>query len=164
MADNDPTGRSGGGQACDGLDAIAGAGRGVALQQDYVSAIRRVLQSMVKIKTASGLGSGVVYDTAGHIVTNAHFAGAATAFQVFVAGSAHPLPAWLTASYLADQVVGIPALAATDQQLGGAAPGIGFAISAGIAGQIIKTGHVTNSRRAALGRGEPGRLEYQRRG
>jgi S1-C subfamily serine protease len=29
---------------------------------------------------------------------------------------------------LADQVVGIPTLAATDQRLGGAAPGIGFAV------------------------------------
>ena len=56
---------------------------------------------------------------------------------------------------LADQVVGIPTMAATDQQLGGAAPGIGFAIPSNIvtdiAGQIIKTGHVTNSHRAALG-------------
>ena len=56
---------------------------------------------------------------------------------------------------LADQVVGIPTLAATDQQLGGAAPGIGFAIPSNIvtdiAGQITKTGHVTNSHRAALG-------------
>jgi S1-C subfamily serine protease len=56
---------------------------------------------------------------------------------------------------LAGQVVGIPTLAATDQQLGGAAAGIGFAIPANIvtdiAGQIIKTGHVTSSHRAALG-------------
>ena len=58
----------------------AAPGGGVALQQDYVSAIRRVLPSVVEIKTASGLGSGVVYDTAGHIVTNAHVVGAATAF------------------------------------------------------------------------------------
>jgi membrane-associated protease RseP (regulator of RpoE activity) len=56
---------------------------------------------------------------------------------------------------LANQVVGIPTLAATDQQIGGAAPGIGFAIPSNIvtdiAGQIIKTGHVTDSHRAALG-------------
>jgi S1-C subfamily serine protease len=217
------------------------------LQQDYVSAIRRVLPSVVEIKTAAGLGSGVVYDTAGHIVTNAHVVGTATSFQVFLAGSAAPLPARLTGSYppddlaviqvsgakhlvparfadstklqvgdivlamgnplglassvtdgivsatgrtvsepaqggspgatlpdviqtsaainpgnsggalvnLADQVVGIPTLAATDQQLGGAAPGIGFAIPSSIvtdiAGQIIKSGRVTNSHRAALG-------------
>ena len=226
--------------------AAAAAG-GVPLQQDYVNTIRRVLPSVVEIKTASGLGSGVVYDTVGHIVTNAHVVGAATSFQVLLAGSASPLPARLTGSYppddlaviqvtgaahlvparfadssklqvgdivlamgnplglassvtdgiisavgrtvseaqepgspgatlpdviqtsaainpgnsggaladLADQVVGIPTLAATDQQLGGAAPGIGFAIPSNIvtdiAAQIIKTGHVTNSHRAALG-------------
>ncbi len=219
----------------------------MSLQQEYVSAIRRVLPSVVEIKTASGLGSGVVYDTAGHIVTNAHVVGTATSFQVYLAGSVTPLPARLTGSYppddlaviqvsgakqlvpahfaassklqvgdivlamgnplglassvtdgivsatgrtvtesaqggtpgatlpdviqtsaainpgnsggalvdLADQVVGIPTLAATDQQLGGAAPGIGFAIPSSIvtdiAGQIIKTGRVTNSHRAALG-------------
>ena len=56
---------------------------------------------------------------------------------------------------LAGQVVGIPTLAAVDQQIGGAAPGIGFAISSDmatrIARQLIATGHVTNSGRAALG-------------
>ena len=225
----------------------AAAGGAMSLQQEYASTIRRVLPSVVEIKTASGLGSGVVYDTAGHIVTNAHVVGSATSFQVLLAGSAKPLSAHLTGSYppddlaviqvsgaahlvpahfgdssklrvgdivlamgnplglassvtdgivsavgrtvsepqgngspgatlpdviqtsaainpgnsggalvnLADQVVGIPTLAATDQQLGGAAPGIGFAIPSNIvtdiAGQIIKTGHVTNSHRAALG-------------
>jgi S1-C subfamily serine protease len=227
--------------------SAAAAAGGVPLQQDYASTIRKVLPSVVEIKTASGLGSGVVYDTAGHIVTNAHVVGTATSFQVLLAGSASPLPAKLTGSYppddlaviqvtgaahlvparfadssklqvgdivlamgnplglassvtdgiisavgrtvseaaeagspgatlpdviqtsaainpgnsggalvnLADQVVGIPTLAATDQQLGGAAPGIGFAIPSNlvtdIAGQIVKTGHVTNSHRAALG-------------
>ncbi len=225
----------------------AAAGSGVGLEQAYVTTIRQVLPSVVEIKTASGLGSGVVYDTAGHIVTNAHVVGSATSFQVLLAGSVTPLSAKLTGSYppddlaviqvtgaahlvpahfadssklqvgdivlamgnplglassvtdgiisavgrtvsesqeagspgvtlpdviqtsaainpgnsggalvnLDDQVVGIPTLAATDQQLGGAAPGIGFAIPSNIvtdiAGQIIKTGHVTNSHRAALG-------------
>ena len=64
--------------------AAAAAG-GLPLQQDYVNTIRRVLPSVVEIKTASGLGSGVVYDTAGHIVTNAHVVGTATSFQVLLA-------------------------------------------------------------------------------
>ncbi len=219
----------------------------VGLQQAYVDAIHRVLPSVVEITTSSGLGSGVVYDGAGDIVTNAHVVGSATAFKVFLTGSVTPLTAKLVGSYLpddlavikvtgatrltpahfadssklrvgdivlamgnplglassvtdgivsavgrtvsepqesgspgatlpdaiqtsaainpgnsggalvnlSDQVVGIPTLAATDQQLGGAAPGIGFAIPANIvtdiAGQLVKTGHVTNSRRAALG-------------
>jgi S1-C subfamily serine protease len=57
---------------------------------------------------------------------------------------------------LTEQVVGIPTLAATDPQLGGgAAPGIGFAIPSNtvtlIANQLIQTGSVANSGRAALG-------------
>jgi S1-C subfamily serine protease len=57
---------------------------------------------------------------------------------------------------LKEQVVGIPTLAATDPQLGGgAAPGIGFAIPSNtvtlIANQLIQTGTVANSGRAALG-------------
>ena len=82
----------------------AAAAGGVPLQQDYVSTIRRVLPSVVEIKTASGLGSGVVYDTAGHIVTNAHVVGTATSFQVVLAGSASPLPARLTGSYPPDDL------------------------------------------------------------
>jgi S1-C subfamily serine protease len=223
------------------------ASGGVSLQQEYVSTIRQVLPSVVEIKTSAGLGSGVIYDSGGHIVTNAHVVGTATTFQVYLSGSVTALSAKLTGSYppddlaviqvtgaphltparfadssklqvgdivlamgnplglassvtdgivsavgrtvsepqgngspgatlpdviqtsapinpgnsggalvnLADQVVGIPTLAATDQQLGGAAPGIGFAIPSNtvtnIAGQIIKTGRVTNSHRAALG-------------
>jgi S1-C subfamily serine protease len=227
-------GCTGGGSATAANTPAAAATAGVPLQQDYVNTIRRVLSSVVGIKTTSGLGSGVVYDTVGHVVTNAHVVGAVTSFQVFMAGSVSPLPARLTGSYppddlaviqvtgaahlvparfadssklqvgeivlamgnplglassvtdgiisavgrtvseaqeagspgatlpdviqtsaainpgnsggaladLADQVAGIPTLAATDQQLGGAVPGIGFAIPSNIvtdiAGQIIK--------------------------
>lgn len=56
---------------------------------------------------------------------------------------------------LAGQVIGIPTLAATDPQLGGAAAGIGFAIPSDtvtrVAGQLIATGKVTDSSRASLG-------------
>jgi putative serine protease PepD len=56
---------------------------------------------------------------------------------------------------LAGQVIGIPTLAATSPQLGGAAAGIGFAIPAdtvtSIAAQLIATGKVTSSGRASLG-------------
>jgi putative serine protease PepD len=52
-------------------------------------------------------------------------------------------------------VIGIPTLAASDPQLGGAAAGIGFAIPSStvtsIASQIIKNGHVVNSGRPYLG-------------
>jgi S1-C subfamily serine protease len=209
--------------------------------------IQKVLPSVVEISTSSGLGSGIVFDAAGDIVTNDHVVGSATTFQVRLTNSAasvkgslvgtfpagdlavikvtgatglHPAtfansdgtrigaivlamgnPLGLASSVtngivsavgrtltepqsaespgatlpdsiqtsaainpgnsggalvnLDGQVIGIPTLAATDQQLGGAAAGIGFAIPSNIvtsiSRQLIKTGKVTNSGRAALG-------------
>lgn len=57
---------------------------------------------------------------------------------------------------LDSEIIGIPTLAATDPDMGGsAAPGIGFAIPVSmvktVADQIIKSGKVTDSGRAALG-------------
>jgi S1-C subfamily serine protease len=56
---------------------------------------------------------------------------------------------------LAGQVIGIPTLAVTSAQLGGAAAGIGFAIPSdtvtAIAAQLITAGKVTSSGRASLG-------------
>ena len=53
------------------------------------------------------------------------------------------------------RVIGVPTLAASDPQLGGAAAGIGFAIPSNtvkdIAGQIVRNGKVVNSHRAYLG-------------
>ena len=224
-------------------------GGAAALQQAYVSVVKQTLPSVVEIQTTSGLGSGVVFNSAGDIVTNAHVVGTATKFKVLLSDSASPRNATLVGRYLPDdlavikvsdtaslrpavfadssklsvgdivlaigaplgltssvtegivsatgrtvsepsgegspgatlpdtiqtsasinpgnsggalvdlagQVAGIPTLAATDQQLGGAAPGIGFAISSNtvtlIAKQLVATGHVTNSGRAALGVG-----------
>ncbi|PZS22172.1 MAG: signal protein PDZ [Pseudonocardiales bacterium] len=223
-----------------------------ALEQAYVSVVARVLPSVVQITTDHDLGSGVVFDGKGDIVTNAHVVGSATKFQVRLAGSASPYPASLVGSYppddlavvhldsppsglrpahfgdssklaigdivlamgnplgltgtvtngivsgpgrtvtepqgggspgatlpdaiqtsaainpgnsggalvdLAGDVIGIPTLAAIDTQIGGtggsAAPGIGFAIASNlvtdVAGQLVATGHVTNSHRAELG-------------
>jgi putative serine protease PepD len=218
-------------------DAAVDAG---ALQSSMVSVIKQVTPSVVVIETASGLGSGVIYDAAGDIVTNAHVVGTSTTFKVtlsngksydgklvgtftaddiavvkitapgltpavfgdssqlsvgdFVLAMGNPLglqssvtegiisalgrqvsepsgntlPDVIQTSAainpgnsggalvdLLGQVVGIPTLAATDPQIGGSAPGIGFAISSNrartIADQLIASGHVTNSGRAYLG-------------
>ncbi|GAA3117791.1 trypsin-like peptidase domain-containing protein [Planomonospora alba] len=223
-------------------------GEVAALEAAYERVIGNVLPSIVQINTATGLGSGVVYDTAGHIVTNAHVIGDATRFEVTLASGGAPRPARLVESFelgdlavikvddpsglsparfgdsarlrvgqivlamgnplglsgsvtngivsalgrtvtepqaegspgatitnaiqtsaainpgnsggalvnLSGEVIGIPTLAATNPELGGgAAPGIGFAIPSNtvtdIAGQIIRDGEVTNTRRAALG-------------
>jgi S1-C subfamily serine protease len=211
-----------------------------ALQSQFVSVIRKVNPSVVLIETSSGLGSGVVFDSRGDIVTNAHVAGNSTSFTVTLAsgrsvngtlvgefipndiavirvsaGNLHPAtfgdsaslavgdivlamgnPLGLQSSVtegivsalgrtvsepngsalpdviqtsaainpgnsggalvdLQGQVVGIPTLAASDPQLGGAAAGIGFAIPSNIAkdlaSQIIQYGKVINSHRAFLG-------------
>ncbi|MGH9076385.1 MAG: S1C family serine protease [Acidimicrobiales bacterium] len=229
---------AGGGGSTVGL-AAGGAG---GLQQAFVSVVQKVRPEVVEISTGAGLGSGIVYDARGDIVTNDHVVGSATTFQVSLADG-QTLPASLVGAYPAGDlavvrvkgakglspasfadsktlqvgdivlavgnplglassvtegvvsyngrtvsesatvvlpstiqtsasinpgnsggalvgldgaVVGIPTLAAVDQQLGGsAAPGIGFAIPSDtvkrIAPQLISSGHVTNTGRAELG-------------
>jgi len=219
---------------------LAGTSGAAALQDAYVAVVQHVLPSVVQIETSQGLGSGIVYDGSGDIVTNNHVVEGATTFKV-TSSTGHQYTGSLVGTFPADdlavirvsgatltpasfgdsgkllvgdivmaignplglqssvtagivsatgrtvsenngvvlpdtiqtsaeinpgnsggalvdlagQVVGIPTLAATDQQLGGAAPGIGFAIPSNIvtsiAGQLIKTGHVTHSGRAYLG-------------
>jgi putative serine protease PepD len=55
---------------------------GAALQQEFVSVVDKVRPLVVEISTSSGLGSGVVYDEKGDIVTNDHVVGTAKQFQV----------------------------------------------------------------------------------
>jgi S1-C subfamily serine protease len=74
------------------------------LQGDYQRVIKDVLPSVVQIQAASDLGSGVVYDTAGHIVTNAHVVGDAKTFTVTTANSKDPLSATLVYSYPAQDL------------------------------------------------------------
>ncbi|KAB8197537.1 PDZ domain-containing protein [Nonomuraea phyllanthi] len=64
-----------------------------SLQAAYEKVIANVLPSIVQITTKVGLGSGIVYDTAGHIVTNAHVVGQATKMEVTLATGGPPRPA-----------------------------------------------------------------------
>jgi S1-C subfamily serine protease len=52
--------------------ASASAPASAGLQQSFVAVIRRVAPSVVQISTPQGLGSGVVLDDRGDVVTNAH--------------------------------------------------------------------------------------------
>jgi S1-C subfamily serine protease len=211
-----------------------------ALQKAFVDVYKRVSPSVVQIRTSSGLGSGIVFDTKGNIVTNDHVVDGSTTFTV-TTSTGKNLQGRLVGEFPADdlavikvdgtglnpaefadssklqlgdlamaignplglsssvtegiisglnrqepegngitlqnaiqtsaainpgnsggalvdiygRVIGIPTLAASDPQLGGAAAGIGFAIPSSvvkdIAGQIVKNGHVVNSNRAYLG-------------
>jgi putative serine protease PepD len=211
------------------------------LQNAFVSVFKRVSPSVVQIQTGEGLGSGIVFDTKGDIVTNNHVVGTSTSFTVTTskgkilkgtlvgkfpeddlavikvpAAGLHPAtfadtadlrvgdiaiaignPLGLSSSVtegivsalnrqqsegvggatlqnaiqtsaainpgnsggalvdIRGRVIGIPTLAASDPQLGGAAAGIGFAIPStdvkDYASQIVVHGHVINSHRAYLG-------------
>ncbi|HTF46425.1 MAG TPA: trypsin-like peptidase domain-containing protein [Pseudonocardia sp.] len=216
------------------------------LQKSYTDVVNRVLPSVVEIKSPSGVGSGVILDPAGNVVTNAHVVGRDTEFRVRLSTGAE-LPASLVATFPPDdiavirmrgasglvpaswgnsselevgdivmamgsplglessvtdgivsavgrtvpeppgpagpgtvlrqviqtsapinpgnsggalvnaagQVIGIPTLAAVNNELGSAANGIGFAVPSDVArdlaNQMITHGRVVNSRRAALG-------------
>ncbi|MFI9647599.1 S1C family serine protease [Streptomyces sp. NPDC052040] len=69
------------------------------LQNDYQRVIKNVLPSVVQIQAGEALGSGVVYDDKGHIVTNAHVVGTDKKFQVTTANSQQVLTASLVFSY-----------------------------------------------------------------
>ena len=73
--------------------AVASTGAASSLEQQYEQVVAWVLPSVVQISTGSGSGSGVVYDTRGDIVTNAHVVGTATTLQVGLASGGKPLTA-----------------------------------------------------------------------
>ena len=215
--------------------------QGLALQGAFVKVVSSISPSVVQIEDRRGLGSGIVIDKAGHVVTNNHVVAGAKAFTVTtldgkryrarLVGSFPPddlavvkvsgadlkpasfadssklrvgdlaiaignplglrssvtegivsafrqgmveeggkviLPSVIQTSAeinpgnsggalvdITGRVIGIPTLAATDPELGGSAPGIGFAIPsdlvADIAGQIVAHGKVVDSHRAFLG-------------
>ncbi|MET9495533.1 trypsin-like peptidase domain-containing protein [Streptomyces sp. NPDC006552] len=70
-----------------------------SLQDDYQKVIKEVLPSVVQIQASSDLGSGVVYDDQGHIVTNAHVVGDEKTFKVTTANSTDELGARLVYAY-----------------------------------------------------------------
>ncbi|WP_371529611.1 trypsin-like peptidase domain-containing protein [Streptomyces sp. NBC_01283] len=69
------------------------------LQDDYQQVIENVLPSVVQIDASDSLGSGVVYDDEGHIVTNAHVVGKERTFKVTTATGEQALTAKLVTSY-----------------------------------------------------------------
>jgi S1-C subfamily serine protease len=56
----------------------------------FAQVVKAASPSVVQIRSSRGLGSGIVFDRAGHIVTNAHVVAGSTSFQVTAAdGSTH---------------------------------------------------------------------------
>ncbi|MFN2462813.1 MAG: S1C family serine protease [Candidatus Dormibacteria bacterium] len=77
---------------------IVGSGALASLQSDLRKLIDSVNPSVVQVDTTTGLGSGVVMDTQGNIVTNAHVVGTETAFTV-TAYDGHVYKASLVGTY-----------------------------------------------------------------
>lgn len=69
------------------------------LQDDYLKVIKNVLPSVVQIQASGALGSGVVYDDSGRIVTNAHVVGDEKKFKVTTASDEGELTASLVYAY-----------------------------------------------------------------
>jgi S1-C subfamily serine protease len=79
----------------------------------YTSVVNAVSPSIVLIETTSGLGSGIVYDSSGDIVTNAHVVGTATQFTV-TASDGKQFQASLVGSYPPSDVAVIKVANPTD--------------------------------------------------
>ncbi|MEV3931842.1 trypsin-like peptidase domain-containing protein [Streptomyces sp. NPDC053728] len=69
------------------------------LENRYRTVIKDVLPSVVQVGAGDGLGSGIVYDDKGHIVTNAHVVGDEKTFDVSVATGEKVLKASLVSAY-----------------------------------------------------------------
>lgn len=79
-------------------------GLAMQLQDAYAGVVREVLPSVVEITTSEGLGSGVIFDDSGDIVTNDHVVGDATSFKVRLATGAATLDATLVGTYPPDDL------------------------------------------------------------
>lgn len=116
-----------------GLTGGAAAASAGDLQAAYENAVRTVLPSVVQITTSADLGSGIVYDTRGDIVTNAHVLGSARSFKVQLATGGSPIGARLVSSFPANDL----AVIRLDSTPGGLKPAA-FADSGKVAvGQIV---------------------------
>ena len=85
---------------------------GVALQNAFVSVFKQVSPSVVQIQTSEGLGSGIVFDNRGDIVTNDHVVGTATTFTVTTSnGAGRSLKGTLVGTFPEDDlaVIKVPA-------------------------------------------------------
>jgi len=74
-----------------------------SVEQQFVQVVKQIGPSVVLIKTDQGLGSGIVFDAKGDIVTNNHVVAGANNFQVTVANGTQ-YPASLLGSFAADDL------------------------------------------------------------
>jgi putative serine protease PepD len=88
-------------QAAGGAEGQASGG---SLQAQYQRVVAAVLPSVVSIYTQNSAGSGVVYDSKGDIVTNAHVVGTAADVRVLPSTGSKELPARVIGTFPPDDL------------------------------------------------------------
>ena len=90
--------------ATTGKPMVSAASAALAdLQQSFVGVIDRTAPEVVQISNSQGLGSGVVFDHQGDVVTNAHVVAAGGPLQI-TDSSGHPYPATLIGTFTPDDI------------------------------------------------------------
>ncbi len=90
---------------CTSGGGASGRGSGRSpIQEAYEAAVRKVLPSVVEISADGTTGSGVVYDSRGDIVTNAHVIGNRKDFTVLTSALSEPLEAHLVGLFAPDDL------------------------------------------------------------
>ena len=84
-------------------NAQASLSAGTELQNAFVNVYRKVSPTVVQIETSEGLGSGIVFDAKGDIVTNNHVVGSSKTFTV-TTSTGKQLKAALVGQFPADDL------------------------------------------------------------
>ncbi|MFD2420318.1 S1C family serine protease [Amycolatopsis pigmentata] len=126
------------------------------LQTSFEDVVKRVLPSVVQITTSSGLGSGVVYDRQGDLVTNAHVTGNDQTFQVTLPSGGPALSASLVSAYQPDDLAVIrphnPPPSLTPAKFGDSNALVGGEIVLAMGNPLGFSGSVTNGIVSGTGR------------
>lgn len=71
-------GCGGGGRSTSSTAPVAQPSGPITLEQAFVRVVKETQPQVAQIQTGAGIGSGVIYDEKGDIVTNAHVVAGAT--------------------------------------------------------------------------------------
>jgi putative serine protease PepD len=96
------------------IPQASGGDVGQSLEQDFTRVVKASLPSIVEIASQSGIGSGVIFDDKGDIVTNAHVVGRSTQFQVRTSAGTQQFAATLVGSYPPEDLAVIRVQGATN--------------------------------------------------
>ncbi len=85
-------------------ESAAPLSAGISLQNAFVNVYKSVSPSVVQISTSEGLGSGIVFDNKGDIVTNNHVVGTAKTFTVTTTTAPKALTGTLVGTFPEDDL------------------------------------------------------------